>query len=296
MKKINLRTMSILVTGIALAAALSGCGPKNGIVGDPVKGMALAYSLGEGQSLTYSSSITTTMNTEQMGQAFTIDQGQDIEFTITGQGKDSEGNYISALKFDAYTQTMEGVPGMQSPDVSDVPGHVMEYIFSPQGKRIALNDPDTVMIDLGQMNGGPQPLTAMIQVLLASLPKDVKKIGDTWTDTRQDTTQRMGMDVINSSETTYTIETEETVNGYKCLKILAETTGTIDGSGETQGMQLTIEGDVETTTTVYFAYMEQKMVKQVSESFSESTVVVSGPVNMTQPVVTESKITVELVK
>lgn len=296
MKTISAKSITILGISIALLAAFTGCGPKNGVVGDPVAGMALTYSLAEGQALHYTSTAANTVNTEQMGQAFTIDQGQDIDFTIAGKGKDAEGNFLADLKLNAYSQTMEGVPGMQPPDVSHIPGTTLEYIFTPRGKRIALNDPDSIMVDLGQMNGGPQPLTALIQAILATLPEGVKKIGDTWTDVRQDTTERMNMEVVNSSEITYTVEAEETVNGYKCLKIVAETTGTIDGSGETQGMQLTIEGDLETTSTIFFAYMEQKMIKQVMESFSESTVVISGPVNMTQPVVTEGTMTIELVK
>lgn len=296
MNTLRIRTLGTILTACILLALLAGCGPKNGIVGDPVKGMTLQYALQDGQALSYKSETTADITMEQMGQTINIVQGSNLAFTLTGKGEDAEGNFIADFAIDDFAMTMEGIPGMQVPDVSSIPGHVLEYTFTPQGKRISLNDPDSVTVNMGPMSGGAQPLTGMIQSILANLPEDVKKIGDTWTETRQDTSQRMSMDVFTNTETKYTIAGQETVNDYACLKIVAETTGTVDGSGETQGMQLTMEGDLETTATTYFAYKEQKMVKQVTKAFSESTVIISGPQNMTQPVTTESTTTIELVK
>jgi hypothetical protein len=58
------------------------------------------------------------------------------------------------------------------------------------------------------------------------------------------------------------LEGFDTADGMECVKITGKYSGTIEGKGEQQGVELATRGDLEGTTTWYFAYKEGLFVKQ----------------------------------
>ena len=121
------------------------------------------------------------------------------------------------------------------------------------------------------------------------------KIGESWT-TKATITEKAGeitikvdMEVIN------TLAGLETVNGMECVKILAKTTGTVNGEGQQMGQDLTFKGEIAGSSTWYFAYKEGVFVKSTGKATSKGSVEVSAQ-NMTLPLTTESKSEISLIK
>lgn len=68
----------------------------------------------------------------------------------------------------------------------------------------------------------------------------------------------------------------ETVDGLECVRIKSAITGTLEGTGEEQGMALNFKGEIEGTDTWYFAYKEGFYVKMASTAAMEGTIATSG--------------------
>ncbi len=134
--------------------------------------------------------------------------------------------------------------------------------------------------------------TSILSQTLAEIPV---KIGDTWTSTVPVT------QISSNGETTmmfvhvYTLEGFEDVDGYECVKISIDTTGTHEGTTEQGGMELITEGIIEGTGTVYFAYKVGLLVKMLAEGVSEGTILISSQ-NMEIPSSRTYKMESKLIK
>jgi len=296
------KSIGITLFCIMLLTGLNSCGPKKGLIGeskpasDPVTGVILKYNLEKGQALNYSNSSNVIQDMEQMGNQIHTEVTSEAQFLLTGKGKTDEGNFSADLKINELSVSIKSQAGDSEPDLEKIKGHSLNYIFSPSGKQIQLSDPDSIKISMGMMGGGEVPLVSQIKQVLALLPEKTIKISDTWTMTKIDTSKRNGMDVISNTETKYIAEAVEMIDGHESLKIIAEGTGVVDGSGNMNGMDMTLEGDIETKSTIYFDFHKGVLVKSEVSVFMEATIAISGAANMTIPLVTTTKATIDLVK
>ena len=65
-------------------------------------------------------------------------------------------------------------------------------------------------------------------------------------------------------ESVNTLEGIETVNGLRCAKIRSESTGTVDGKGKQEGIDLVTKAGIKGTDIWYFAFEEGIFVKVTS--------------------------------
>ena len=103
---------------------------------------------------------------------------------------------------------------------------------------------------------------------------DPQQLGGSWTQEEDTTVNRNGMDIHSVTKTIYTLESMEEYNGFECLKINAATSGPLDGSGNQMGNEMTFEGDLESSQTVYFEYRTGMIIYISSELFIEATIAV----------------------
>jgi hypothetical protein len=82
----------------------------------------------------------------------------------------------------------------------------------------------------------------------------------------------------------------------ECAKVTAAVKGTLSGTGQQGGADLSFTGDIEASDTWYFAYKEGILVKTTSDGSTKSTITVSGPQNMTIPMTMTMKMATMLVK
>ncbi len=86
------------------------------------------------------------------------------------------------------------------------------------------------------------------------------------------------------------------MNGLECIKVTAAVKGTLSGTGQQGGADLSFKGDIEASDTWYFAYKEGILVKTTSDGSTKSTITVGGPQNMTIPMTMATKLATTLVK
>ena len=122
------------------------------------------------------------------------------------------------------------------------------------------------------------------------------KIGDTYTtmDTIDIDEGQTNLQMLFESENT--LSGYETVNGLECAKITAKVKGSLKGTGNQGGADLDFEGDIEADETWFFAYKKGLFVQTSSDSFTEATIAVSGPQEMTLPMTMEMKMETKLMK
>jgi hypothetical protein len=126
------------------------------------------------------------------------------------------------------------------------------------------------------------------------LPEKELKVGDKWNDSRTDTADVGTGKMVNSMDVEYTLAGTEVQSGHQCLKITY--TGKLSTSGKMNrmGMDIFTEGTGKVAGTLYFDHVKGLLVRDESTRDVESTVAVTGQQNMTFPMTTTTKTTVEL--
>ncbi len=181
------------------------------------------------------------------------------------------------------------------PDLSAIVGKNFGLTISPKGKKISFSDPESIKVDFGPM-GGKRDAESFFKNLFPKLPDNPMKIGQSWTVSEEKMEPQSGLNINIKSESVNTLVALETVDGMECLKITTKTTGTMDGKGNQGGMDIDFEGDLEATSTWFYAYKKGIFVSANSENLVEGTAVVAGGQNMTIPITQESKTEVKLIK
>lgn len=285
----------LLITALLVSLLLISCAANKPFSGTPETGLTFRYTLDKNVPHHYSSTSTSTQNMEMMGRSMETSSNSSIYFTFTGKEKDESNNLLFDITVDSMSSVANSMMGEQNIDFSSVIGKSFTLILSPFGEEIDYLNIDSLQIDLGPMAGGKMSIKQYFRDQFPDLPEKSIKIGDKWTKSNTDTSQRMGMDIISKTESNNTFEGIENINGFECLKISTDSEGTIDGAGEQGGNEIVFEGYLEVSSTSYFAYKIGRFLSLESNVFMEGTVVISGANNMTMPMTTESKIKVILV-
>ena len=289
----TLRIYGILILILSL---LIGCASKKSLWGNPETGFVLQYRMAQGESWTFHSATTEMTSMEMMGQSMETETTIPLIYSIKGKGVDDQKNLLTEVTIDSMSWTTSSMQGDQEVDTKPVIGKSFGLTLSPIGKELEFKGTDEIPeIDLGQM-GGKRKVKSLFRSALPDLPQDPVKIGDTWQSTEKLTEPQNNMDVTSNTETINTLEGYETIGNTECLKIKSKVTGTLDGSGNMMGNDMTFEGDIEGTSTWYFDYKKGSLIRIISDGIMEGTVAVSGQTNMTIPIVVESKVELKRVK
>ncbi len=293
-KKTKFRTLLIFSLFVLILSILIGCAAKKPFWGNPKTGLILMYKLSPEQVWKYSTTTDLNQTMEMMNQSMESSVNTLMNYSIKQIGIDTAGNYITRITIDTLSTKLKSPRGEKSFDFSSLIGKSVKFVVSPKGEQIELSNPDSVKIDLGPMAGGVRDAKTFFQNILPELPPNPIKIGESWTSEKSKKEPRSGMEININSKTTSTLKGFENINGMDCLKIVSQTTGTLEGSGEQMGRQMDIEGDIDGSSTWYFAYKKGIFVKMSSEQSIESTITVSGQANMTIPMTQEIKIEIKL--
>ncbi|MDZ7263532.1 MAG: hypothetical protein ONB16_03030 [candidate division KSB1 bacterium] len=288
------RSLLTIMLVAMMALMLTTCAKKP-FWGSETTGFILNYQLSPNQQWKYEMTSNQNMNMEQMGQAVDIKTALMTNYTIKGGGLNPQKNLLATFTLDTMHIAVTSAMGSNSPDISSIIGKSFQLAFTPKGKELEYTQTEGFEIDFGMMGGGKQNISNNFRSIFPDLPLQPIKIGDSWVTHDTLTIPQGGMEINVKNETTNTLAGKEIINGVECLKFISKSKGTVDGKGERMGMNMTIEGETEGTTTWYFAYKAGSMVQAASEGFMESTIAISGPMNMTMPMTQETKAMVKLV-
>ncbi len=253
---------------------LPGCAVKStNVWGSPETGLILKYQLPESLVLKYESESTMTQTLDVMGQIQEVEGETKSVVTFTSKGQ-SGGNFeleATLNKMDMYFATSQGEI---TPDTSGAVGKSFEVILSPFGEELELIGIMDLKVDMGP--DGVQDLAGEFQDSFPDLAENPVKINDTWTATVPVTqTSSNGETTLNFNHV-YTLVGFEDMDGYECVKLSIDTTGTYEGTAVQEGMELISEGTLEGTGTCYFAYKEGIFIKISADGVAEGTLLVSS--------------------
>ena len=253
---------------------LPGCAVKTAdIWGSPETGLILKYQMPEGLVLKYKTMSTMTQTLDVMGQIQEVEGETTSEVTYTSKGQSGINHKLNAAldKMDMYFATSQGEV---TPDTSDAVGKSFEVVLSPTGNELELIGIKDLKVDMGP--DGVQDLTGEFQDSFPDLAENPVNIGNTWTSTVPVTQTSSNGETTLTFTHMYTLKGFEDVDGYECVKLSIDTTGTYAGTANQGGMELLSEGTIEGTGTCYFAYKEGIFVKMIAEGVADGSVLVSS--------------------
>ena len=188
----------------------------------------------------------------------------------------------------ATTVTSTG-QGDMSPDMTGVK-EVLDMILSPLGSEVDVSGAEAITFG---MAGETRNLSSSFKMFFPDLPGKPVKVGDTWPSSGGIEEKTSSMDIRVDLQSVNTLEGFETVDGMECARISSQVTGTITGTGNQGGADLTFSGTSKGKDVWYFAVKEGIYVKMTSESTTQMSVDV--PVaGQTIPVTQTSKSEVKL--
>lgn len=279
---------------ILLLFILWGCASQKAFWGSADSGFILNYRMDKGTTLQYAISGTINQSMEMMGQSMDTKTDFLSKYSIKINDIDKQNNYLTTITIDDMSIKANNPQGSINPDLSSIIGKKFGLTASPKGKELEFSGVDSITIDMGQMAGGKQSVKNYFREVFTDLPQKPVKIGDTWTSKEERTEPQGGMQVHMVMNANHKLLGYEKVDGMECLKIETKGKGTLDGSGERNGAQLSFEGDLETNSTWFFAYKKGILIKANSDSFMEATIAVSGPADMTIPMTQDTKSVLKL--
>jgi hypothetical protein len=272
---------------------LAGCAAKLPIWGDPQTGLILQYRMAKDQIQKYQLTINQTQDAEVMGQQMKTENKIKIAFIVKSKGL-KEKNQQFGITIDSMSININGPQGEVTPDMSTVDGKSFDMTISGLGKEMDFSGAESIQYDLGQ--AGKRDLASNFQAIFPDLAGKPVKIGDTW-KSQDAITEKVGDGEIKISlESLNTMAGFETVDGLECAKITAKITGTLEGGGKQMGADLAFTGKIEGTETWHFAYKEGFFVNQVANILTKGTVSVSGPQEISIPMVQNMRVETKLIK
>ncbi len=283
------RSFFKLVCLIALSAAI--------VTVAFARGEKLRYQLVKGATHQYTITADNKTRAQMMGQDFTTKAWSMFGITMVGEDVGKAGELIIIAKVDTNISKIDS-PMMKDTArvLKEINGKRVRLTISPLGKTLNSESVDQIQqTQAMQMMGGANPADFMRR-LFVELPEQEVGTGDSWKQTKPDTSNAQGMKMITKPDVTYKILGTEKMGGYDCLKISYEGTASQYGTGSRQGMELVLDGTVKTSGTAYFAPKEGLLVGIDNSSTSDMNISGTGEQMFTATQSTTSVQKVSLVK
>lgn len=270
MNKRKIKTFLILGFAFLVVSMLAGCAAKTVPVwGDPQTGLILQYRMAEGQVLKYESWGKTHQTMDVMGQTIDVDIDSMNNFSVESKGQKQQ-NYLLTITIDGMSIEIQSPQGEMEADMSTVIGKSFDMVLSSLGEELELIGAQAIEYDMGPE--GKRSIAASFQDVFPAVAGRPVKTGDNWPDESTITDKSSNGEAVIKVSAINTLEGFETVDGWECVRVSAKASGTIEGTGEQQGMELITRGDITGTSTWYFAYKEGLFVKQTMDGNIEGTV------------------------
>lgn len=276
---------------LVLSILVFSCASKKPMWGDPQTGLILQYRIAQDQTLNYNVSVDQTSEIDFMGQVMETLTDVNLDFTMTGTGMDDQNNQLSRVNIDTLDIEVESMQGNMNINTAALIGKSFSMSLSPTGQKDFIDIESVPKMNFGEMSG-EQSIKSYFIELFSELSTDPIKVGDSWMVQSEFNESTGALDLLIKLESQNTLDGLETVDGKECARILSQYTGTITGAGSQGGMNLTMEGDLESTATWYFAYKEGLFIKEIEEQVLDAKIDLGsmGVLPMTQKTTIETKL------
>jgi hypothetical protein len=261
-----------------------------------VESYLLRYRLASDEVWMYRTTTTQKTDMEMLGQSLPVEITIVVEYSVRGEGNDPPQNIRATLTLDTLSMTFDIVPEDMAIDLSPWIGKKMGLILSPTGDETFVGIDTLPDIRFDQISDETFSIHSLLRNPFPDLPSQPIRIGDTWQGGGSYSQTQRHIDTEVTTHSTNTLEDIDTLDGLACLRMKTKMTGTLDGSGKQMGMDVVFEGDLESTTTWYFAHETGTLVKLISDQFMEGTIAVAGQVEMVVPMTQQTRIVSQLLR
>jgi len=260
----------VLVGAIFLISCGSGSSMRSGNI---ETGMVLQYHIPQDNPLTYDMGTKVAQSVDAMGQTFETNINTDYQFQVVSTRNDRNNQELQ-ITINSINLSVESPQGSMNPDVSALSGKQFMMSLAPNGKEQVISDMNDLAVNIGE--GQNQNLSSDFGSLFPDFSAEQVMLGDTWStvDSMNLNTGGANLDMVYQKQ--HTIEGREMMNGYDCIRVVSEVTGTMQGTGSQGGFDMDITGDITGTDTWYFAYQEGILVQSVSDYDTDAEISVQG--------------------
>jgi uncharacterized membrane protein len=276
---------------IKRAAFAAGLAAAIGLAAWAAAATVLEYKLPAGRALTYDAKSEQAQVMEVMGQTMDTTTISTSTYTFKSKGL-KDKNLLMGVTIDDMSISVTGAQGDMSPDLSSVKGKSFDMVLSPLGAEVDVSGAEAITYAIATES---RDLSSGFKTFFPDMPGKPVNVGDTWPSSVGTTEKTTSMSIQIELQNVNTLEGFETVDGMECARISAQVTGTISGSGNQMGQDLTFAGTVKGKDVYYFAVKEGFYVKAVSDSTAQMSIDVAAA-GMSIPVTQTSKSEVKLSK
>jgi hypothetical protein len=286
MKKMNLILLALLVP-----ATLVSFGSAPG-----KKDIVLAYKVPAGQSFTMSTSTSSNITTEQMGQSMSIDMTSSTETAYKAVAAQADGSMQYEMEYKARKQSVQSPMGGGDTDFSTWIGKKVQFNLSPRGEVsgfLGFDQLPEISTASGEKLTG-ELVQKGVEQEFTKFPEGPVKMGKSW-NTKDSTEVPYGGSSLKSIvETKYTPKDRVKIDGMDCLKIEFEGKESLSGTFEQQGAEIEISRQTTSTGVLIFA-IDKGMVVSIEGSSTGATQIYIAAASMTIPqnMTTKSSMTVK---
>ncbi len=257
---------------LTLSFLLLSCASKKPMWGDPQTGLILQYRIDQDQNLNYNISINQNSVMDLMGQSMETVTDINMDFNMECTEIDDQKNMLTQISLKALDITMDGMQGRSNINTSALIGESFGMSLSSMGEKEFIDIESVPKINFGEMSGGERSIQSFFSEILPRLSADPVKVGESWM-VQTEYSEPMGeMDLLVKLESNHMLEGLETVEGMECARMKTQSTGTVSGSGSQGGMYMVFVGDLESTSTWYFAYKEGLFIKETAEQVLDAKI------------------------
>ena len=280
--------LGIIMVFLFLSVTLSGQGKKS-----EVQQPVLKYHYPSDRQVSYRETTKVLQVMDINGQSMENNINTVAGLTLKNVGNSGNDSNIE-VKIDSLTQTVDTPAGFSGGPIQDVAGKVFNIILSPSGKEVD----NSAAAKITYMTGGGAAANALqlIENFFPVLPENTVAPGYAWTSN----------DSINSSEpnlvTTGTVKSENSFSGYElynginCAKFTSSISGERKMKTQSQGMDINMSGPYTGTVSSYFSTDDGYFIKQEVSTKMTGTIEITGPQEMSFPLVMEITVIKEVIK
>jgi hypothetical protein len=256
----------------------------------PAATVVLEYKMPAGRALTYQTKSEDTQVMEVQGNSMDTQTTNTGTVTFKAKGL-KDKNFLLGVTIDEIAATMvSSAQGDMSPDMSAVKGKSFDMVLSPLGSEVDVSGAEAITYDFSTET---RNLSSGFKMFFPNMPEKPVKVGDTWPSSAGNEEKTGSMSIRMDYQYVNTLEGFETVDGMECARISSQVTGTITGTGNQMGADLTFSGTSQGKDVWYFAVKEGIFVKGTYESTTDMSVDVSAG-GMIIPVTQTTKAEVKL--
>jgi hypothetical protein len=256
----------------------------------PAATVVLEYKMPAGRALTYQSKSEDSQVMEIQGQSMDTQTTNTSTFTFKAKGA-KDKNFLLGVTIDDIAATVvSSAQGDMSPNMGTVKGKSFDMVLSPLGSEVDVSGAEAITYDMATET---RNLASGFKMFFPDLPGKPVKIGDTWPSTSVFEEKTGSMSIRIDFQNVNTLEGFEAVDGMECGRISSQVTGTVTGTGNQMGADLTFSGTSKGKDVWYFAVKEGIFVKAMSESTTGMSIDVAAA-GMTIPMTQTTKAEVKL--